>query len=419
MSSPQLNVPEESPTSIPATAFSLMSIDMDLASSSTNGTGTGTPSDNVPSINLNYFPNNNHMAPSAISNGFHSMFINTGAIPAENSNQNKGRVDFIEFTNFLNDVAANQRQGSGTLPDAVLVRYPTLFPDMADINPVDPVNPAPATVPNATSATAVANTNGITNGVTHGITNGITNSTTNSTTNGITNCTTNANANLNTSTTLPAPPIQVTLHVHLTSIPVQDTLGQQSLVLSGLRFQDAGDWRVYIYAARNERVVWSIDAGVVKVVNPATWDGVVAGLGRRPDLSSDEKMLLRRVGRWVLVVHTKAPTFSTSISLLLAETYYSLIKACYHSEHGDSVNSNVIAIIAQPIQSVLAAVRTGWDGSQAENRTLHFQRPWKETEVTPAVRPSTRAIPHPDLLLDASTPYYLTPAPKEYHEHIK
>ncbi|KHE79364.1 hypothetical protein GE21DRAFT_1266723 [Neurospora crassa] len=406
MSSPQLNVPEESPTSIPATAFSLMSIDMDLASSSTNGTATGTPSDNVPSINLDYFPNNNHMAPSAISNGFHSMFINTGAIPAENSNQNKGRVDFIEFTNFLNDVVANQRQGSGTLPDAVLVRYPTLFPDMADINPVDP---APATVPNATSATAVANTNGIANGVTHGITNGITNSTTNSTTNSITNCTTNgitncttngitngitnANANLNTSTTLPAPPIQVTLHVHLTSIPVQDTLGQQSLVLSGLRFQDAGDWRVYIYAARNERVVWSIDAGVVKVVNPATWDGVVAGLGRRPDLSSDEKMLLRRVGRWVLVVHTKAPTFSTSISLLLAETYYSLIKACYHSEHGDSVNSNVIAIIAQPIQS--------------------------ETEVTPAVRPSTRAIPHPDLLLDASTPYYLTPAPKEYHEHIK
>nr|pir hypothetical protein B3E4.20 [imported] - Neurospora crassa [Neurospora crassa] len=80
MSSPQLNVPEESPTSIPATAFSLMSIDMDLASSSTNGTGTGTPSDNVPSINLNYFPNNNHMAPSAISNGFHSMSASVGDI---------------------------------------------------------------------------------------------------------------------------------------------------------------------------------------------------------------------------------------------------------------------------------------------------------------------------------------------------
>lgn len=137
---------------------------------------------------------------------------------------------------------------------------------MANINPVNPVNPAPATVPNATSTTAIANTNGITHGIINGITNGIT------------------NANANTSTILPAPPIQMTLHVYLTSIPVQDALGQQSLVLSGLRFQDAGDWRVCIYAARNERVAWSIDAGVVKVVNPATWDGVVAGLGRRPDL---------------------------------------------------------------------------------------------------------------------------------------
>ncbi|KAJ4380392.1 hypothetical protein N0V85_008769 [Neurospora sp. IMI 360204] len=76
----------------------------------------------------------------------------------------------------------------------------------------------------------------------------------------------------------------MTLHVYLTALPVLDALGHRSLVLSGLRFQDAGDWHVWICGVRNELVAWSIDAGVVKVVNPETWDGMNAGFGRGPEL---------------------------------------------------------------------------------------------------------------------------------------
>ncbi|KAK3948652.1 hypothetical protein QBC32DRAFT_380631 [Pseudoneurospora amorphoporcata] len=102
-------------------------------------------------------------------------------------------------------------------------------------------------------------------------------------------------------------------HTHLNAIPVQDTLGQRSLVLSGLRFQDPGDWHVYIQLVHThdmdgqvEVPGWWIDAGVVKVVhvrNGAQADGHGPGLGldqigTGPYLSSNERVLLRRIGKW-------------------------------------------------------------------------------------------------------------------------
>ncbi|CCC14314.1 unnamed protein product [Sordaria macrospora k-hell] len=59
-------------------------------------------------------------------------------------------------------------------------------------------------------------------------------------------------------------------HTRLNAIPVEDTLGQRSLVLSGLRFQDAGDWHVYIQLVRDGASVWWFDAGVIKVIDTNT-----------------------------------------------------------------------------------------------------------------------------------------------------
>ncbi|KAK1774816.1 hypothetical protein QBC45DRAFT_457492 [Copromyces sp. CBS 386.78] len=159
--------------------------------------------------------------------------------PTPASQVNNTSFDLIDLVYALNGNAVNPAYdypASQVNP----INQPPIDPaNLFNGGPVGPINLAPATTtsggPNPDSPAAATITN------------------------------TNMNAVLNGNNAI------TYFHTHLNAIPVQDTLGQRSLVLSGLRFQDPGDWHVYIQLVHDDGQVhgqvpgWWIDAGVVKV----------------------------------------------------------------------------------------------------------------------------------------------------------